>query len=392
MKTKLQPPALLRYLLCMLLLSMGCLCIQARAEEPQDGQSNQSQDGGDLSSSEEPAEETPSEDEKKDEEASADEGADFPFSFDDVAQNLVIIECSSELGDSAGSGFIARMDGKTYIFTNQHVIMGADRIEFATVAGEHIAPKGVELALTRDIARLPIDDRDDALTISENVLMNMPLAVFGNSEGGGVATELYGEVTGVGADLVEVSAEFVSGNSGSPVINKNKEVIGIASYVRFSRPSRMTENTKFENKTRRFCYRLTNEKWAPVRWRQYNEKYGKPYQETVALVDSVFDVVGGFFEAPFNTVSESYIDSELERWSGQHNRAVSSSGNQRRVEVGKSTKALAKYCERHARNLGMKLQQRDLTEFLRDEFEGYKGAFEYAAEVINYFNTKLPAM
>ncbi len=319
-------------------------------------------------------------------------GHDFPFTFDDIARNLVVIECSSDQGDFSGSGFIASMDGRTYIFTNQHIILGADRISFTTLSGERLTPRGVELSVTRDIARLPIDGNDEALTVSGKVLMDMPLAVFGNSRDDGVAKTLYGEVTGVGAELIEVSAEFDSDNSGSPVVNEAMEVIGIASYVRSPRPSRMTENTRFENQTRRFCYRLTNVKWAPVRWRQYNEKYGKTYRETTGLVESVFDVVGGFFDEPFNTVSVRFADSELERWSSQHNRAVRNSGSQRRIEVGKSTEALSKYCERQARSLEMKLDQRDLTGFLREELEGYKYSLEYAAEVIDFFNSKLPAM
>jgi hypothetical protein len=343
------------------------------------------------------ADEQPAEKEKPEAEEPEAEDAgikeSFPFSFNDVADHLVIIECRSEAGKSAGSGFVAKMDGKTYIFTNQHVIMGADRIEFQTVSGEQLndSIRGVELSLRRDIARILIEDRE-ALTISKSVLMGVPLAVFGNSEGGGVATELYGEVTGVGAELVEVTAEFVSGNSGSPVINRDREVIGIASYVKFSQPTRMTEGTPFEDKTRRFCYRLTGDKWVKVNWKKYNEKYGKPYQETVMMVETVFALISGLFEEPFGRVKESYPDADLARWSSQHNRAVSSSGTQRRREVGKSTKALSNYCERKARVLEMKLESRDLTGFLRDEFETYLYLLEYASEAIDFFNTKLPQL
>ncbi|MBN2164342.1 MAG: trypsin-like peptidase domain-containing protein [Pontiellaceae bacterium] len=318
-------------------------------------------------------------------------GKKFDFGVTDVADSLVLIKCQTANGPAAGSGFIAKMDGKSYIFTNQHVIMGSHKIEFFTVNGDEIKPTGVELALKRDIARLPIADRDNALNVCNEISMDMPIAVFGNSEGAGVATELYGEITGYGADLVEVSAEFVSGNSGSPVIDTNRNVIGIASYVRFSRPSRMTENTRFENLTRRFCYKLGNVKWVPVRWNKYNDKYGKDYLETVALAEEVFNVIGGLFDAPFNSISENHADSELRRWSSQHNRAVNNSGNQRTLEVGKSAEALAKYCERRARSIEMKLENRDLTEFLREEFESYKYSFEYAGEVIDYFNTKLPS-
>ena len=316
--------------------------------------------------------------------------ANFPYAFDDVSGNLVIITCHAPMGDSAGSGFIANMDGKTYIFTNQHVIMGAETIEFVTVKGEQLKPTAVELSARRDIARLKIPDREDALVIGSDAGMGMPLAVFGNSEGAGVATALYGEVTGVGADLLEVSAEFVEGNSGSPVLNGKKEVIGIASYVRFSQPSRMTENTRFENQARRFCYRLNNVRWVAVNWKKYNQDYGVPYREHEAVVTSVFDIISGLFEEPFRTVSVSTSDSELQKWCGDHNRIVGNKGSQMRRDVGSSAEALSSYCQRRARSLEMKLDKRDLTEFLRDEFEGFVYAYGYATEAIDYFGTKLP--
>lgn len=315
----------------------------------------------------------------------------FSYTFDDVYDKLVIIECKGSHGAWSGSGFIAAMDGKTYIFTNQHIVLGADTVSFKTAKGDILRPRVVELSAERDIARLLIEDRE-ALAISDNISMSAPLAVFGNSEGGGVATELYGKVTGVGADLVEVSAEFVSGNSGSPVLNQNKEVIGIASYVRHSQPSRMKKGTRFEDKVRRFCYRLTNVRWARVNWKKYNAEYGSAYRENEAMVETILNVVNGLYDEPFGRVTENYTDSALARWSVQHNRAVNSAGNQRRTDVHKSTKALADFCNRRARNIKLNLETRGMTGFLREESEGFMYSFEYASEAIDYFNTKLPAL
>ena len=230
--------------LLLILLVLGVAMSPARADEEK----------SDEQTAEEEQAQKEAEEQKKAEQAEI--KAQFPYSFDDVSDKLVLIECKGRHGDWSGSGFVAEMNGKTYIFTNQHIVLGADTISFKTAAGEVLRPRAVELSATRDIARLLLQDHE-ALTISDNLSMGAPLAVFGNSEGGGVATELYGKVTGVGADLVEVSADFVSGNSGSPVLNLDKEVIGIASYVRYSAPSKMKEGTQFENKVRRFCYRLT---------------------------------------------------------------------------------------------------------------------------------------
>ncbi len=314
----------------------------------------------------------------------------FSYSFNDISSNLVMITCKMPTGEAAGSGFLGRMDGKTYIFTNQHVIMGAGRIDFITAKGESLKPISVELAASRDIVRLELPDRTDALYISANVGMGSPIAVFGNSEGG--ATELYGKIEGVGADRLEVTAEFVSGNSGSPLLNENREVVGIASYVRISRHNRTTENTRFENKDRRFCYRLNDVQWVPVNWRKYNADYGLAYRENTELVEFLFDIINGMYEEPFSTVPENCSNAELKRWCGDHNRVVSHRSNQFRRELGSSAEALSSFCQRRARSMDIILKHRNLSGFLRNEFEGFESAYSYASEAIDYFGTKLPGV
>jgi len=334
--------------------------------------------------------------------------AQIPYTFNDVYDKLVIIECEGKYGKWSGSGFIAKMDGKTYIFTNQHIVLGADTISFRTAKGEVLRPQAVELAVTRDIVRLLLEDHD-ALAISDKVAMGAPLAVFGNSEGSGVATELYGKVTGIGADLVEVSAEFVSGNSGSPVLNQDKEVIGIASYVRYSLPSRMKEGTRFENKVRRFCYRLTGEQWGSVNWKKYNTEYGYTYRENEALVASIFEVVNGWYQDPFGPVSEDHSNYDLKEWSNEHNHMVSrivrlsdkgratvnelnSNNRQIRNDIGDSAADLSDFCRKQARIIELTTQKKNLTGFLRNELESHVTRLEYASEAIDYFGTKLATL
>jgi hypothetical protein len=325
----------------------------------------------------------------------------FSFSFNDVSANLVIIECKSSIGATAGSGFIAKADGKTYIYTNQHVVLGADQISLRTVDGEEIKAKAVELSLERDIARVLIDDREGAFEISKNLAIDMPLAVFGNSEGSGVATELYGEITSVGSDLIEVSAEFVSGNSGSPVLNPEKEVIGIASYVQFSAPQEEDENeekARFESTTRRFCYRLTDVQFAPVNWRKYNDKYGKPYIITRDTIESLALIIDGWYDAPFDSVpTENYPDISLTSWASTHNKMVErvntimdkgyitrAQQSKLRDEVYKSAHDLANVAHRMSVDVGKQADEKALTGFLRTELEGYSYGLEFASQVLDY--------
>ncbi len=327
----------------------------------------------------------------------AENKAHFSFTFNDVSKNLVIIEYKTSLGDMSGSGFIAKMDGKTYLFTNQHVIMGADSIVFKTVTGEKITPLGVELSVERDIARLPIEDREDALIITDTIAKDIPIAVFGNSDGVGVASELHGKINGLGPDLFEVSADFVSGNSGSPVINTNKEVIGIASYVYSPEPNWINEGTKFENQVRRFCYRLTNVKFTPVNWRTYNEKYGKPYLATQNTIDSVLAIVIGWGEDPFRRVPTNNLpDISLNSWSANHNKMVErmadiieknsgsrSAFNKLRDEISQSATDLSNIMRSLSSDMKKMAKDPALTGFLQGEFESYATGLEYLSKILN---------
>lgn len=321
----------------------------------------------------------------------------IPYSFNDVSENLVIIECKTSIGTMVGSGFVAEMDGKVYIFTNQHVIMGAESIEFKTVTGKKLKPRGVELSKERDIARLPLAEWDEPLQFTETIDASGAVAVFGNSEGSGVATELYGKVNGIGPELVEVSAQFVSGNSGSPVLNEEMKVIGIASYVKYSDTNRMKEGTKFENAVRRFCYRLDGVDWAPVNWRVYNEKYGKPYLSAQGTIDVVFAIINGWYDDPFGRVpTDNLPDSSMNSWARNHNemadrvgKIVQKNGGSRsqlakvRDEIKQSAHSLSVITHRLSLEMGKQSEDPSLTEFLRTEFEGYTEALDFTSAVID---------
>jgi hypothetical protein len=328
----------------------------------------------------------------------------FGYSFNDIRDNLVVVEHD----DAVGSGFIAKMDDKFYILTNQHVILGADKIRFTTASGKPLRPRKVELSTTRDIARLLLDS-DAGFEITDNIEMDAPIGVFGNSDGGGVATELYGKITGVGGELVEVSADFVSGNSGSPVLNLEQEVIGIASYVRYSDNSKMKEGTRFENQTRRFCYRLTDVQWKAVNWKKYNDKYGKLYKENEILIDSIFEIANLWYEDPFSKVTaDEHPDMGLRKWSTSHNHMVNrivrmrdkgratphqldNTNKQIRKDLGDSAEDLSTVCRGRARQMRLLAAQRELTDFLHKEFEGFAYRLDYAAKQIERYGDKLSA-
>ena len=327
----------------------------------------------------------------------------FGYSFNDISGKIATVSCTSKEGRSAGSGFVAIQDGKTYLFTNQHVILGSDRISFKTTTGKTLRPSSVELSASRDIARLLLADETEGLRIAvETATTGTPVAVFGNSEGGGVATELYGEVVGGDADLVEISARIVPGNSGSPVLNLDREVLGIASY------GIHLDNDKNGSKTRRFCYRLDGGHWSSVNWKRYNAKYGKQLREAERLLDSVLELIEIWHNVPYSRIPSHHFSTPgLCSWVRQHNNMIDTMmelideeggvtprrlkhvNDQVKGNIRDGARTLAFQCRGHVRQMRRFSKQKGNTKFLHDKFEYLAEEFEAAAQEAERYGAKL---
>jgi hypothetical protein len=72
---------------------------------------------------------------------------------------------------------------------------------------------------------------------------------------------------GIGPDRIEVSAAFIPGNSGSPIIHvPTGRVLGVATYLT-KRHEEYGEKGSDSNVIRRYGYRLDSVKrWDPVNW------------------------------------------------------------------------------------------------------------------------------
>lgn len=182
--------------------------------------------------------------------------------------SIVIIE--GDLG--VGTGFICVFGGKKVVISNVHVLNGNSIVHLRLVSnGQEIEYTKIWVCPTRDVAIYELENPDigPALSIydiSGKKLSNDEIiVVFGNSAGGGVATTLRGKIQGLGPDEIEVQADFVSGNSGSPIIAyEYGQVIGMATYVtKRDAKSWTTENTRFAGgAVRRFGVRLDNLSWG----------------------------------------------------------------------------------------------------------------------------------
>jgi serine protease Do len=144
---------------------------------------------------------------------------------------------------SEGSGFIVRADG--YIFTNFHVVEGADKVEAKLRDGRSFPARVVGTDEKTDIAVIKIDAKD------------LPVVQLGDSDAVRVGqfafaigapfkldyTFTYGVVSGKGrnkllstggyaiSDYLQTDASINPGNSGGPLCDIDGKVIGMNTLI-----------------------------------------------------------------------------------------------------------------------------------------------------------------
>lgn len=182
--------------------------------------------------------------------------------FDDIKKKVVLVKTK----EGSGTGFLVMMDGRRYLVTNEHVVRSGDPAEARLVDGTRISLGAMSIAKDRDLVRYEVDHKGEYFELSSAVPNNGDkIWVFGNSSGDGVITSLKGEVTGVGNMYLKVDAEFVGGNSGSPIVNSKGEVLAVASFIRRGSEGHdwTTKGTEFDE-ARRFAVRFTHVEWNRI--------------------------------------------------------------------------------------------------------------------------------
>ncbi len=226
--------------------------------------------------------------------------------FEQVKSCLVLIYS----GEGTGSGFLCEMDGRKWIVTNEHVTRGGSPFLARFLDGEEVRFNkptkklrkelnkleeaeqelekiiGVpldsiedsgdfEVAANRDLVRIRVDIPRDGLQMAIGMpKMNDAVYVFGNSDGSGAITCLSGKILGIGADRIEVDVPFIQGNSGSAILNKEGEVMGVATYAIYrNEPGDfLKRGTRFNDKVRRFGVRLMDIMWQRSFWYKYSDR------------------------------------------------------------------------------------------------------------------------
>jgi hypothetical protein len=269
-----------------------------------------------------------------------------------LSDQLVTVECMIKGTSSKSYGFIAELDGKPYVVTSQSRLLGAERIQIMTRSGRKIQPRGIEFANARNVARLPLAE-GGGLALAADFSMGDSIALVENANGD--KGRKKGKINGVGADRVEVTATFEERHGGCPVLDRNENVVGIASHARESNPHAMKKGTRFENKTRYFCYRLDGAEWRKIDWKRYNQIFGAAYLDGQEQVDNAI--------------------ATLNRWSNSSAEQIKAAINDKHAD----------HCRDQARKIGLIAEQRGATDLLLNELDMQAATLEAAAKIFDRY-------
>jgi hypothetical protein len=135
---------------------------------------------------------------------------------------------------SSGTGFFITSDG--LLLTNYHVIKNARTVGARTPSGAYYPFSGAWMRLPNvDIAILKFDANDVSyLQLDSNVQVEegQRVLVIGNPEGlqGTVSDGLVAAIRENG-QYIQITAPISHGSSGSPVLNEQGQVIGVATLI-----------------------------------------------------------------------------------------------------------------------------------------------------------------
>jgi len=149
-------------------------------------------------------------------------------------QNKINTTVNAIVYTSGGTGFI--IDAKGYLVTNAHVVEGAKNIAVQNNKGDYVA-RVVFTDAKKDIAILKIEDENFKPFISvpysvsrSSADLAEPIFTLGYPRNEIVYSQGYlSAKTGFNGDTLSCQIEIAAnrGNSGSPILNKNGEIIGI---------------------------------------------------------------------------------------------------------------------------------------------------------------------
>jgi hypothetical protein len=148
-------------------------------------------------------------------------------------QAMIEVDALDAQGNLLKTGSAFFVDGHGLAVTNQHVVQGAARIVGVSGGGEHYpcervfyAPSGLDLAVLKFAG---VQKPYLVLGSSQSAIEGERVWIIGNP-GGLPGTDSAGEISAFlnQGQLIQITGPLWPGSSGSPVLDQNGKVIGVA--------------------------------------------------------------------------------------------------------------------------------------------------------------------
>ena len=280
-----------------------------------------------------------------------------------------------QLGRKQVCGFMVKMEGKSYILTNTSGISGHDSPSFKTVSGKPLQPLSLELSKTRDIARFRVES-PVALEVESSVSEKQEMVIPDYASSGSKVGEFTGTVTHIYEGRFRAESTYAEKNWGSPVLNADGKVCGIASGINFYKQS----GPSWGGSMMRTVYQLEGDSWFSPNWKKYNVTYGKSLRDVDDFRNTIYTLAEDWIARPREKVeAPDGVSLEIQRWVKQQNSFANKVASARKKRGGGSNKAVAgsfsencetlrSICEGKIRKLQFLAEQDSVTPFLSNEF------------------------
>lgn len=238
--------------------------------------------------------------------------------------------CLLKSPQGSGSGFFTYLHEMDVLVTNNHVILEMPDVKILDINGNVYEYSKIYSSPERDLAIIPIDRTNHAAIPNLSVMKrpdmlqpNTAVTAYGDSLGGGVITETKGKYLGIGPEILEVDAPFVSGNSGGPILeNQSRRVIGVATFCKIMQSTQQTAyGSRFEAKKhrpaiRRFATRIDN--ISIEDFEELTAEKVRRDQLNIQEMNKILQEITELFEntSPRSNPKEQ-LKNILQKWSGQ---------------------------------------------------------------------------
>ena len=180
---------------------------------------------------------------------------------------------SIRTGNSIGTGFRLRTNGRVYLYTCRHCIEDFELIVAKDSTDKELRLGDLELCYERDLVRFILPDENDGFELAgaEKFVINTPVVAYGDTGGGGVMTQNKGKILAVGINKIEIDAEVLQGNSGGPVLDDEGKVIAVVSLASVNNTV-WAKDTRYA-KVRKYAERADGGEWFPVKYVDFLRNY-----------------------------------------------------------------------------------------------------------------------